>query len=68
MSEKIAKLLDSQTCVAHDPKHGEGIHRIVARNGHRSSAIRHNDVPALANHLKAGSLKSFHRLKMVDTW
>jgi hypothetical protein len=35
-------------------------------NGDGSAPIGHYNVPTLADDLKAGSLQSFHGLKMVD--
>lgn len=59
-------MFDREPRVADDTEHGESIYGIMPGNGDGSAPIGHYNVPTLADDLKAGSLQSFHGLKMVD--
>ena len=64
--QEPAKLFDREARIANDPAHGEGVHRVVARNREDARVVRHDDVLALTRDTEAGLLKGSHGIEMVD--
>jgi hypothetical protein len=64
--QQLSKLVDGQACVSNDATHSEGIDGIATGDGNDSNAVRHDDVPALADNAEAGFLQSLHGLKVGD--
>ena len=46
--QKPAELLRTQSRIAHDPLQGQGVDRVLARNGEYAHSVGHNHVCALA--------------------
>lgn len=65
-SEQLAELLNRKTGITNDTAKGEGIHRVVTRDGQDASATGHDDVLALTHDYKARLLQGAHGIKMVD--
>ena len=42
--EFVLELFDCKTGIPHNPRHREGVDRIVSRNGNETHAVRHHDV------------------------
>ena len=56
-SEKFLELLDSETRIAHDAAHSNGVHGVVTRNRENANPIRHTDMLALTQDAKSGCLQ-----------
>jgi hypothetical protein len=66
--EQFAKLLDGESGVANDAAHGEGIDRVVTRNGKNALSIRHDDVFSLPQNAKSSLLQSAYCVEMGNPW
>ncbi len=64
--EQLTELLDRESSVARKTAHGEGIDRIVTRNGENALAIRHHNMLALACNPETRLLKGTHCIQVVD--
>ena len=64
--EQLAKLLNGQAGVAHDPAERVRVDRVVTRDGQDACAVRHDDVLALADDLEPRLLESSHGIEVVD--
>jgi hypothetical protein len=67
-SEQFAKLLDCESCVTNDSTHGEGIHRVVARNRKDALAVRHDDMFTLPQNAESSPLQGPNSVKVGDSW
>ncbi len=65
-SQEVAKLLNRQSRVTGNATHGEGIHRVVARNGHDALTIAHDDVLSLTRNAESGLLQCAHGVEVID--
>jgi hypothetical protein len=65
-SESCPELLDGQTGGTHDPRHREGVHGVVARDGQDALTVGHHDVPSLPRDPEAGSLQRAHGVQVID--
>jgi hypothetical protein len=59
-------VLDREPGVTNKTAHGEGIDRIVTRNGKNALAIRHHNMLALACNPETRLLKGAHCIQVVD--
>lgn len=59
-------MLDREPGVTNKTAHGEGIDRIVTRNGKNALAIRHHNMLALACNPETRLLKGAHCIQVVD--
>jgi len=64
--QKIAKLLRSESGVAHASPEREGVDRVVPWNRQDAHAVRHDDVLALTDDGKPGFLQSAHGIEVID--
>src|SRR5436190_16946285 len=64
--QQITKLLNRQTCILHDPAHGEGFDGIVPRDGDLAITITHDDVLALPDDHKPSLLQGANRVQVTD--
>src|SRR5665647_430883 len=64
--QKSAELLDSQSRVARDTAHCEGIHGIVTRDHEDARAIGHDDVLVLARDVESGFLQRPYSVEVID--
>ena len=65
-SQQLAKPLDRKPRVADDTAHGEGVDRIVARDGNDPSSVGHHHVLALARDAEARLLQGAHGGEVID--
>jgi hypothetical protein len=54
--QQFTKLLDREAGIPGDATHGEGVDRIVTRDGDNTLAVAHDDVLALTRDAKPGLL------------
>jgi hypothetical protein len=64
--QEFAKLLDRKPGITRDTAHGDGVNRIVTRNGEDSRPIAHHDVLALTKDNKACLFKRSNRIEVID--
>ena len=64
--QQRAKFVFTEPGVAGDAAHGEGIHGVVPGNGEDPDTVRHDDVLALSDDLKACLLQPTYGVLMVD--
>jgi hypothetical protein len=67
-SEELAELLNRKSGIANNTAKGEGVDRVVTRNGQDASSTRHDDMLALTHDHKARFLQGAHSIEMVDAW
>lgn len=65
-SKEFAELLNRKAGIANNSAEGEGVDRVVTRNGQNTAAVRHDDVLALTHDHKARLLKGAHSIEMAD--
>ena len=65
-SQQLAKLLDRESSIANDTAHGDGIDRVVTRNGQDACAIAHNNVLSLTEDRKSGLFEGSYCVKVID--
>jgi len=68
LSQQFLELIDAKARIMSDTAHGICVDWIVPWDGKNSSAIRHDDVHALPNYVKACPLKSTNGIRMVNSW
>ena len=64
--QHLAKLLNRQSGVLHNPAQRNSLERIVPRNRHLTDAIGHDDVLALADDRKPRFFQSPNRIQVID--
>jgi hypothetical protein len=63
-SQELLELIDRETRIAHDARHGLRIDGIGSRDGQDSNTVGHDDVLALAGDAKASLLQCADRQKV----
>lgn len=66
VSEKLLELLDGEPRISHDAAQGEGVDRVVSRDGEDARSIGHDNVLALTRNAKARLFDRTHSLLMWD--
>ena len=64
--QEFAELLDRMTSITGNAAHGDGVNRVVTRNGEDSRSIAHHDVLALTKDDKACLFKRPNRIEVID--
>ena len=64
--QEFAKLLDRKPGITRDTAHGDGVNRIVTRNGEDSRSIAHHNVLTLSKDKETRLFKRPNRIKVVD--
>ncbi len=64
--QQLSELLDREPRVPDDPAHGEGVHRVVARNGEDSDAVSHHDVLSFPGDAETRLLEGADRIEVID--
>lgn len=66
LPEEAPKLLDRQTRIANQTRHGVWIDRIVPRDRENAHPVGHDDVLSLTNDTESSFLKGANRVEMTD--
>ena len=66
--QELTKLLDGESCVAHDPPERESVDGVVPRNRQDARAVRHDDVLASTGDHDPGLVQSAHGIEVIDAW
>jgi hypothetical protein len=64
--QQLTELLNGKAGIASDTAHGEGVHRIVARNDNDALTVAHDDVLALTHDPETGFFQRADGVEVID--